>query len=291
MIYYFKALRPWQWLKNTLIFIPYILGKESYGIDVLEVILIFMIFSLFVSSTYIFNDIKDIELDKLHPSKKYRPITSGIIDTKNANYFSRLILTSTFLVSYYVNPTTFFYFLIYALLTFLYTNKAKYIFLLDTLFISLMFTIRVAIGGVVAKVNPSVYLLCTIFLISCILSTSKKISILNTVGIDNKSNYYQLLKEQNQKINFKILYILFCISSIGTLLVWFLNLSYEGSSILKKVFLLISLFGVAVFLNYVLTFSMSGNLEDFSKEIFKNKILLTLSSLIVISFYLGYFLF
>ena len=35
MTYYFKALRPWQWLKNTLIFIPYILGKEKYGSDVI----------------------------------------------------------------------------------------------------------------------------------------------------------------------------------------------------------------------------------------------------------------
>jgi decaprenyl-phosphate phosphoribosyltransferase len=76
MIYYFKVLRPWQWIKNTLVFIPYILGKNNYGVDVIEVILIFLIFSLFVSSTYIFNDIKDRDLDKLHPNKKHRPIAS-----------------------------------------------------------------------------------------------------------------------------------------------------------------------------------------------------------------------
>ena len=53
MTHYIKVLRPWQWLKNTLIFIPYILGKEIYGADVIEVIYVFLIFSLFVSSTYI----------------------------------------------------------------------------------------------------------------------------------------------------------------------------------------------------------------------------------------------
>lgn len=289
MTYYFKALRPWQWLKNTLIFIPYILGKESYGIDALEVIYIFIIFSFFVSSTYIFNDIKDIELDKFHPSKKYRPVASGKIDPKNANIFGWLVLTSTLLGSYIVNHIAFFYFLIYALLTFLYTNKAKYIFLLDTLFVSLMFTLRILIGGVAAEINPSFYLLSFIFLISCILTISKKISILNTIGIDDNSNFYQLLKEQNQKIGFKNLYILFSISSIGSLFVWFLSLSNEGISLLRIVLLLMSIFGFIVFLHYILKFSMSGNLEDFSGEIFKNKVLLILSSIILISFCLGYF--
>ena len=125
MTYYFKALRPWQWLKNTLIFIPYILGKEKYGSDVFEVIYVFLIFSLYVSSTYIFNDIKDIDLDKLHPNKKYRPIASGKIDTKNAIIFGLLIFISTLLGSYLINHLTVFYFLIYAFLTFLYTSKNK----------------------------------------------------------------------------------------------------------------------------------------------------------------------
>jgi len=147
MTYYFKVLRPWQWLKNTLIFIPYILGREYYGADVIEVIYVFLIFSLFVSSTYIFNDIKDKDLDKLHPFKKYRPIASGKIDTKNAIIFSLFIFISTLLGSFLINRLTVFYFLIYAFLTFLYTNKIKYIFLLDTLFVSLMFTVRVLTGG------------------------------------------------------------------------------------------------------------------------------------------------
>ncbi|MDA3008414.1 MAG: UbiA family prenyltransferase, partial [Actinomycetota bacterium] len=103
MTHYFKVLRPWQWLKNTLIFIPYILGKENYGADVIEVIYVFLIFSLFVSSTYIFNDIKDKDLDKLHPYKKHRPIASGKIDTKNAIFFSLLIFISTLLGSYLIN--------------------------------------------------------------------------------------------------------------------------------------------------------------------------------------------
>jgi len=290
MTYYFKVLRPWQWLKNTLIFIPYILGKENYGADVLEVVYIFLIFSLFVSSTYIFNDIKDKDLDKLHPSKKYRPIAAGKLDTKNAIIFALLIFISTLLSSYLINNITIVYFLIYTSLTLLYSYKAKYIFILDTLFVSLMFTVRILIGGSVAEINPTIYLLSSIFFISCILSTSKKISILNTKGISKDNIFYQMLKKQNQINRFRNLYILFSIFSTGSLIFWFLDLSENSISIIRQSLLLLSILGFIILLNYIYKFSISGDLEDFSSEIFKNKILLFLSSIIVISFCTGYFL-
>ena len=290
MTYYFKVLRPWQWLKNTLIFIPYILGREYYGADVIEVIYVFLIFSLFVSSTYIFNDIKDKDLDKLHPFKKYRPIASGKIDTKNAIIFSLFIFISTLLGSFLINRLTVFYFLLYAFLTFLYSNKIKYIFLLDTLFVSLMFTVRVLIGGSVAEISLTIYLLFSIFFISCNLSISKKISILNTEGIDSDNIFYQLLKEQNQKNRFTTLYIVFSIFSIGSLVYWLLDLIENSISMLRQSLLFVSILGFIVLLNYIYKFSITGDLEDFSSEIFKNKILLLLSSIVGISFCLGYFI-
>jgi len=290
MTHYLKVLRPWQWLKNTLIFTPYILGKENYGADVIDVIYVFLIFSLFVSSTYIFNDIKDKDLDKLHPYKKHRPIASGKIDTKNAIFFSLFIFISTLLGSYLINRLTFFYFLIYAFLTFLYTNKIKYIFLLDTLFVSLMFTVRVLVGGSVAEINPTIYLLFSIFFISCNLSISKKISILNNEGIDSDNMFYRLLKEQNQKNRFTTLYIVFSIFSVGSLVYWLLDLIENNISMTRQSLLFVSILGFIVLLNYIYKFSISGDLEDFSSEIFKNKILLLLSSIIGVSFCLGYFL-
>jgi 4-hydroxybenzoate polyprenyltransferase len=290
MTYYFKVLRPWQWLKNTLIFIPYILGKENYGADVLEIVYIFLIFSLFVSSTYIFNDIKDKDLDKLHPSKKYRPIAAGKLDTKNAIIFALLIFISTLLSSYLINNITIVYFLIYTSLTLLYSYKAKYIFILDTLFVSLMFTVRILIGGSVAEINPTIYLLSSIFFISCILSTSKKISIINTKGIGKDNIFYQMLKKQNQINRFRNLYILFSIFSTGSLIFWFLDLSENSISIIRQSLLLLSILGFIILLNYIYKFSISGDLEDFSSEIFKNKILLFLSLIIGISFCTGYFL-
>ena len=57
---YINVLRPWQWMKNLLIFIPYILNQNSTDSDISNLVIIFFIFSAFVSSTYVFNDIKGI---------------------------------------------------------------------------------------------------------------------------------------------------------------------------------------------------------------------------------------
>jgi hypothetical protein len=153
-----------------------------------------------------------------------------------------------------------------------------------------MFTVRVLIGGSVAEINPTIYLLFTIFFISCNLSISKKISILNTEGISSDNMFNQLLIEQNQKNRFKTLFIVFSIFSIGSLVFWFFDLSENSISILRQSLLFVSILGFSVLLNYIYKFSISGDLEDFSSEIFKNKILLFLSSIIGISFCLGYFL-
>jgi hypothetical protein len=102
--------------------------------------------------------------------------------------------------------------------------------------------------------------------------------------------FYQLLVEQNQKNRFTTLFIVFSTFSIGSLVFWFLDLSVDNISILRQSLLLVSILGFIVLLNFIYKFSISGNLEDFSSEIFKNKILLFLSSIIGISFCLGYFL-
>ncbi|MEL0309001.1 MAG: UbiA family prenyltransferase, partial [Flavobacteriaceae bacterium] len=74
---YIKILRIQQWSKNLIIFLPLTLLQEFETLLNIEIYLIFFSFSLLVSSTYIFNDIRDQDQDKLHPKKKIRPIASG----------------------------------------------------------------------------------------------------------------------------------------------------------------------------------------------------------------------
>ena len=87
----FKILRPHQWVKNILVFTPMVL---SHNFDIYNVILsikAFIVFSLTASSIYIINDIIDVEFDKNHPFKKYRPYAAGLV-TKNQCIVLILIL-------------------------------------------------------------------------------------------------------------------------------------------------------------------------------------------------------
>ena len=74
---YLKLIRIKHWIKNILIFIPLLCsGLINYN-NVIDCIIGFFAFSFASSFIYIINDIKDIEKDKLHPTKKNRPLASG----------------------------------------------------------------------------------------------------------------------------------------------------------------------------------------------------------------------
>ena len=76
---YLKLLRPHQWVKNAFVFLPlfFSLNLKNTGMLWHEV-LIFLVFCLCASAMYILNDLRDIDEDRAHPTKKNRPIASGV---------------------------------------------------------------------------------------------------------------------------------------------------------------------------------------------------------------------
>ena len=282
-------LRPWQWIKNILIFIPFILSSQNTIDSLNKLIFIFIIFSLFVSSTYIFNDLKDVNTDRLHPIKKGRPIAAGKISVSSAKLLALNFFISGLIISYLLDPSITVFFLAYAVFTYLYTMYFKYIFLLDTLSISIMFLIRVLIGSFAVKVPLTIYLGTFIFFTSCMLSISKKISIVNSAKLNSDNSFYALLKKQNAAFSFSKLFIFFGLISSISLLLWFLNL-YGETRIFSDIILLgFTNVAFVFFVSYIYKYSLMGELEDFSKELFKNKYLFFLATTIVVSFSIGYF--
>ncbi len=286
---YINVLRPWQWIKNLLIFIPYILSENSNDLDISNLVIIFFIFSAFVSSTYVFNDIKDVDIDRLHPKKKNRPIANGTIEKKRALIYSTSLFFSSFALSFYISTEAGIFFTLYGITTFLYSIYFKYLFLVDTFCISLMFLIRLLIGGSVSSISVTTYLGSFIFLTSCILSISKKLSIIYTENINSENTYFAMLKKQNNNLAFKNLYFFFSISSISSLFLWFINLRSDILLFQNIVFLIVSMISYFIFLIYVFKLSNKGRLEDFSKEVITNKYLLITAIFIVVFFSLGYF--
>ncbi len=95
---YLTLIRIHQIPKNFFIFLPLIFTSKFLILDdLVKSILYFLLFTIITWSVYIINDIKDIEEDKLHPIKKYRPLASNKI-SKNELLIIRSFLSFLFLL-------------------------------------------------------------------------------------------------------------------------------------------------------------------------------------------------
>ena len=121
---YISLLRIKDWLKNVVIIFPLLFSGfilEIEPLDLQKLLIYFVSFCLLTSVVYIFNDIRDLEEDKLNPSKQRRPLASGVLK-KNDAYYSVIILTLIILSNVFIfNLDLFHYFLFYFLNNLLFT--------------------------------------------------------------------------------------------------------------------------------------------------------------------------
>tara|TARA_B100001564_G_C20668167_1_gene684802 strand:+ start:69 stop:938 length:870 start_codon:yes stop_codon:yes gene_type:complete len=261
---YFYLFRYWQWLKNIIIFIPLLLTDITNIKLLLDTFGLFILFSLFVSSTYVLNDIKDYKEDKKHPKKNKRPIASGEISIKESTIILIFLVLSTLCVTYYfygLEIITLFIF--YLILTIIYSFKIKYVNILDGLLVSVLYLNRLFIGAELANISVTFQLTLYIFVLSMFIFYLKKNSILNT------NNYSNKLKESIEKQELSvpismILNILFVILNI--VLIWWI-LDYFVTT-LDFIFIFIFLLLHIILLKDLINFSNKGLLEDISRQIF-----------------------
>lgn len=85
---YLKALRPHQWLKNTLVFLPLLLAHQWDWTTIMASSLAFIAFSLIASSVYVLNDLLDLAADRAHPRKRLRPFASGSVPIAHGGWMA-----------------------------------------------------------------------------------------------------------------------------------------------------------------------------------------------------------
>lgn len=112
MINFLKLIRIHQWLKNFLIFMPFILSNDELTLNIFQNLLLgFFCFSLAASSIYIFNDLFDLKSDRKHKIKKNRPLSSGQIMPYTGFFIaSFLLFISFFLLINFINKPSFLFF-------------------------------------------------------------------------------------------------------------------------------------------------------------------------------------
>jgi decaprenyl-phosphate phosphoribosyltransferase len=170
-----KLIRPHQWVKNLFLFVPIFFAGDLFNIDkILMLFFGFISFSITSSAVYILNDFKDIESDKLHPTKKDRPLASGLINKSLAS-FMMIGLSFFGLLSAYLISNSFLLILIaYLILNLLYSLGLKNVSIVDILIVSVGFVLRTIAGGHIANVYISHWLIIMIFLLSLFLVVAKR---------------------------------------------------------------------------------------------------------------------
>lgn len=174
--YILISMRPKQWTKNLILFVGVIFAQKLDNIDFLfRSISAFILFCLISSAIYIINDIIDIEEDRQHPNKKYRPIPAGLLPIPVAWVTSLILATITILISYQLNWLFGFCVGLYFIMMLTYSYILKHIVILDILIIASGFVLRAYAGAVVnEQIFASKWLLvCTLFL-ALFLSISKR---------------------------------------------------------------------------------------------------------------------
>jgi decaprenyl-phosphate phosphoribosyltransferase len=215
-----KILRLEQWAKNLVIFIPAVLAKNYEVFWNSSIYLVFLAFSIIVSSTYIFNDLIDLEQDKIHPQKKRRPLASGNLSKKSATILAICLSFIGFILIFLLEKNILFLVLAYVVITMSYSVKLKYIKYFDFISITILFTIRLLLGAVTTETSLSNFFLVFVLLFLTIISIGKKLSIYTSSEINDSSRVKAHLKRSYSANELeKILKVTFILSNI-TYFLW-----------------------------------------------------------------------
>lgn len=173
---YIKLIRAKHWIKNILIFIPMFFSKQISLNNVLTTLIGFFAFSFVASFIYIINDIRDAEKDKLHETKKKRPIASGKVSVKNAYIFSIIIIGVAIILSIFVSKNIVSLILLgtYLLINMYYSFGGKNIAIVDVVLLSAGFVLRVYYGASLINVKVSDWLFLTVLNASLFLGFGKR---------------------------------------------------------------------------------------------------------------------
>lgn len=155
-----RSIRIHQWAKNLLVFVPLITSHNFLDFGSIKNSLVaFLSFCLCASSVYLLNDLLDLENDRCHHSKKFRPLAAGQLSLMTGIILIPVLLIVSFILAYLLNPILFILLLLYFLFTSVYSFFLKGIALIDVLTLALLYTLRIFYGAFAISVGVSQWLL------------------------------------------------------------------------------------------------------------------------------------
>ncbi len=170
-----RSMRPEQWVKNAFVLAPVVFAKHlTHPSIILSVVGAFGVFCLLASAVYTMNDLVDVEADRVHPKKRFRPIASGRVPIPLAKILA-VVLVVVSLGGAALGPWQFFATALgYLTLQVAYSFGLKKIAYVDVGCISLGFVLRVLAGSFAVRVTPSLYMIACTALLALFLGFGKR---------------------------------------------------------------------------------------------------------------------
>lgn len=169
-----RALRPDEWVKNTFVFAALLFGGQFDLASALAATGAFVAFCAVASAGYLVNDIRDVELDRRHPTKRFRAIASGALPIPAAKLAAALLVLGGLVVGLLVSPGVCGMVAAYGALTSSYSFFLKRLVIIDVMTIAGCFLLRVLTGAVAVDVVASPWLLVCTGMVSLFLGFTKR---------------------------------------------------------------------------------------------------------------------
>ena len=192
-----RTLRPEQWTKNLIVFAALMFGQKLLDVEaVSRTVAAFVVLCVLSGVVYLVNDLFDQEADRIHPTKRFRPIASGELSRGIAVAWAVALGSAALGVAAWLGPLFAVIAAAYLLLFVLYSQWLKHIVIVDVMSIAIGFVLRAVAGAAVIGVPVSDWLLVCTVLLALFLGLSKRRHEL-TLLADSAAGHRRILDEYN----------------------------------------------------------------------------------------------
>ena len=178
---FIKAIRPHQWVKNVLVFLPLLAGHVTAGSSWLAALAMFAAFCGCASSVYLLNDLLDLENDRAHPRKRRRPFAAGTLPIMWGVVAGPLLLLVAGILAWLVSWSALAILSLYYAATVAYSFELKRRVLLDVFVLAGLYVIRAVAGAVAVSVPMSPWLMAVLVFLFLSLALGKRAAELHGV--------------------------------------------------------------------------------------------------------------
>lgn len=229
-ITYIRAIRAYQWVKNLLIFVPLLTSHSFSSLNlIIQDLKAFISFSLIASAGYLINDLLDLNSDRSHPTKRYRPLASGELRILSATILIFIFLAGGLFIASGIGLLFLTILLLYFITSITYSLFIKRIALYDVFVLALLYSLRIFAGGIVIDVSLSFWLIAFSTFIFLSLAFIKRYSEL--IQIDNNESSLKSRGRQYSLVDINLLQIMGIVSGFMSAIVF--SLYINSSEVVK----------------------------------------------------------